>query len=189
MEVDLDRARNGDREEMARLVDQHYDAVYRFCARRLGPDHAQDAAQETFLTVQKRIGSFRGDSGLGTWLFGIAHNHCRNIARRRRIEPMGDWWDSSQVAGSGSRDANAPGPEAQTCDPADVLIDRQVLRDALAALSPDHREVVLLHEVEGLSYREAAEVIGVPEGTVKSRLHHAFLNLRRAVLGPDEVTA
>jgi RNA polymerase sigma-70 factor (ECF subfamily) len=76
-----------------------------------------------------------------------------------------------------------------TANPEGAIVDRQALKDALSTLSEDHREVVLLHEVEGLTYQEAAEVLGVPEGTVKSRLHHAFLNLRRALLGPEEVTA
>jgi RNA polymerase sigma-70 factor (ECF subfamily) len=61
------------------------------------------------------------------------------------------------------------------------LIDRHSLQDALDKLSAEHREVVLLHEVEGLNYEEAASIIGVPVGTVKSRLHHAFANLRRSL--------
>ncbi len=189
MDVDLVRARSGDREAMAKLVDDHYDAVYRFCARRIGPEPAQDAAQETFLTAQKRLRSFQGNSSLATWLFGIAHNHCRNIARKRKMEAIGDWrFVTGEVDSSGGN----PCPEHHESGVTDherTIIDRQLLREALETLSPDHREVVLLHEVEGLTYQEAAEVLGVPEGTVKSRLHHAFLNLRRALLGPDEVTA
>jgi RNA polymerase sigma-70 factor (ECF subfamily) len=195
MESDLDRARNGDREALGRLVDSHYDAVYRFCARRIGPEHAKDAAQETFLTAQKRLQSFQGDSSVGTWLFGIAHNHCRNIARKKKMEATQNWLavGSEQLAEESSITANRQLPTANS---ENNLIDRHSLREALNALSAEHREVVLLHEVEGLTYVEAAKVLGVPEGTVKSRLHHAFLNLRRAMaptssglIGPEEVTA
>lgn len=172
MEMDVTHAQIGSREAMARLVEAHYDAVFRFCARRIGPDQAADAAQETFVTAHKMIRKFRGDSSLRTWLFGIANNHCRHASRRKRAESW-DWTMEHD---------GAHNPEGS-------LIDRQALRVALQSLSEEHREVVLLHEVEGLTYGEAAAVLGIPEGTVKSRLHHAFLGLRRALLGAEEVMA
>lgn len=163
MDERAQRAARGDREAMAQIAVDHYPAVYRFCVRRLGPDLAADAAQETFLTAQKAIKRFDGTSALSTWLFGIALNTCRNLARKRRTEMSYEHaWDVA---------ANEPGES--------TLVDRQALRGALKKLSPVHLEVVILHEVEGLTYEEAATVIGVPVGTVKSRLHHAFLDLRR----------
>jgi RNA polymerase sigma-70 factor (ECF subfamily) len=171
MEADLERAKRGDRDAMARLVDAHYDAVYRFCARRVGAQLAEDLAQETFIVAQRQLRNFESRSSLSTWLFGIAHNQVRNAVRKRKLEPV-DW----------TMDAGTTNPES-------TLIDREALRKALGGLSEEHREVVLLHEVEGLSYDEAAEVLGIPPGTVKSRLHHAFLNLRRALGVGSEVTA
>ncbi len=148
---------------MAEIAVEHYAAVYRFCVRRLGPDLASDAAQETFLIAQKSIKRFDGTSALSTWLFGIALNTCRNLARKRRTEMSYEHaWDVA---------AKEPGES--------TLVDREALRGALKKLSPTHLEVVILHEVEGLTYEEAATLIGVPVGTVKSRLHHAFLDLRR----------
>jgi RNA polymerase sigma-70 factor (ECF subfamily) len=167
MDADLQLARKGDRNAMARLVDQHYDAVYRFLARRVGAELAQDLAQETFLSAQKTISSFEGRSTITTWLFGIAHNHVRNSVRKRKVEPV-DWI------------MNEP-----TENPESTLINRETLRKALKTLSEEHREVVLLHEIDGLTYEEAAGVLGIPVGTVKSRLHHAFLALRRALLGAE----
>jgi RNA polymerase sigma-70 factor (ECF subfamily) len=163
MEPNLEAAREGNRQAMAHIVDTHYDAVFRFCARRIGADHAADVAQETFLAAQRQIKSFEGRSALRTWLFGIALNHCRNASRRKRLEPL-DWT------------VNEPAD-----NPESTLIDREALRKALRGLSDEHREVVLLHEVDGLTYEEAASVIGIPVGTVKSRLHHAFAALRRAL--------
>ena len=168
MDFDISHAQIGSREAMARLVEAHYDAVYRFCARRIGPELAADAAQETFLTAQKAIKRFRGDSSLRTWLFGIAHNHCRHQSRKNRTES----WDWTTMEEGGH-------------NPESSLIDRQALRTALQTLSVEHREVVLLHEVEGLTYEEAAKVLEIPVGTVKSRLHHAFLGLRRALIGAE----
>jgi RNA polymerase sigma-70 factor (ECF subfamily) len=172
MDNDVTHAQIGNRDAMARLVEAHYDAVFRFCARRIGPDLAADAAQETFVTAQRAIKKYRGDSSLRTWLFGIANNHCRHASRKHRAENW-DWTMEHD---------GAHNPESS-------LIDRQALRVALQTLSPEQREVVLLHEVDGLTYVEAAEVLGIPEGTVKSRLHHAFLGLRRALLGAEEVMA
>lgn len=167
MDLDIEHAKRGSREAMARLVDAHYDAVYRFCARRVGPELAQDLAQETFVSAQKQIRNFEGRSSLGTWLFGIAHNHVRNAVRKRRLEPV-DWMN----------DAPSENPES-------AWVDREALRKALTALTAEHREVVMLHEVEGLTYEEAAGILGIPVGTVKSRLHHAFLSLRRQLLGSE----
>lgn len=161
-----DRIRNaqrGDREAFAALAAENYSAVYRFCARRIGPDAAEDAAQETFVTAQRAIRGFAGSSRIETWLFGIANNVCRQVARRRRLEmnTMRAW-------------TNDPAPSGEA-----TLVNREVLRNALAKLSAEHREVVMMHEVEGLAYGEIAEVLAVPVGTVKSRLHHAFLQMRR----------
>lgn len=175
MDEDLQRARNGDAEAMAQIVRHHYAFVYRFCARRLGPELAQDAAQETFLTAQKSIRRFDGSSSLSTWLLGIAHNHCRNLARKNRHEFS---WPGEHEMETLSAESSEK-----------VIVDRHALREALAKLSPEHREAVLLHELEGLSYEEAALVAGVPAGTIKSRLHYAFVQLRRALTGAEEVTA
>ncbi|MEQ1932847.1 MAG: RNA polymerase sigma factor [Fimbriimonadaceae bacterium] len=157
------RAARGDREAMGDIAVEHYSAIYRFCARRLGPELAADAAQETFLTAQKAIKRFDGTSALSTWLFGIALNTCRNLARKRRIE--------MNIEHAWNVAAASPGES--------TLVDREALRGALKKLTSEHLEVVILHEVEGMTYEEAAGVLGVPVGTVKSRLHHAFVSLRR----------
>jgi len=169
MEGTVEQAKSGDRQALASLVSEHYARVYRFCARRVGPELAQDAAQETFLTMQKAIRRYESKSAFPTWLLGIAHNHCRNISRKRRMDPapLDNWFEHNEPSHN----------------PSDPIVNREALRCALAELSPEHREVVLLHEIEGLRYLEIAEILGIPEGTVKSRLHHAFLNLRTNLVG------
>ena len=148
--------------DMDRVVRDHYDAVYRFCARRIGIGRAADASQETFVTAQRAIRRFRGESSLRTWILGIAVNECRRAIRKGGAEPL-----PLEVDLAGHTDDEG------------ALVNRQVLAEALARLSDEHREVVLLHEIEGLTYDEIAEATGVPSGTVKSRLHHAFLRLRK----------
>lgn len=165
MQIAQELPRHGSPLDIGTIAREHYDTVYRFCARRIGIDHAADAAQETFLTAQGVLSKFAGRSDLKTWLLGIAHNECRRQARRRRLAP-----------------APLPliEPASAGCDE-EAIVDREALRAAFAKLSPEHQHVVLLREIEGLSYEEAAAVLGVPEGTVKSRLHHAFLQLRRSL--------
>lgn len=165
METILQRAAKGDREAMARIVSEYYAPVYGFCVRRLGADLGQDAAQETFVTAQRGIKRFDGRSTLSTWLFGIANNHCREQSRKRKREITFE--DSFDIAGNEQVEAGA--------------VNREFLRNALLKLSPEHREVVVLHEIEELTYEEAAAVLGVPVGTVKSRLNAAFGNLRRSM--------
>jgi RNA polymerase sigma-70 factor, ECF subfamily len=149
--------------DMDRVVRDHYDAVYRFCARRIGVARAADTAQETFVTAQRALSRFRGESSLRTWLLGIALNECRRSIRRHGTDPLP--LDVDLVC--------------KSSDDESAFVDRQALASALARLSDDHREVVLLHELQGLTYEEVATVLNVPVGTVKSRLHHAFINLRR----------
>ncbi|MCW5947462.1 MAG: sigma-70 family RNA polymerase sigma factor [Fimbriimonadales bacterium] len=161
------RAASGDREAMADIVRLFYADVYRFCSRIVGADAADDATQEAFLIALRRIRVFRGESTLKTWLFGIALNVTRNMKRKRLPLPLADWDHSNSE------------------DPSDQLIDAERLRCALAKLSPEHREVVILHEMEGLSYDECGHVVGIPSGTVKSRLHHAFRQLRLHLEGAE----
>jgi len=155
--------------DIGRLAREHYDSVFRFCVYRVGIDRAPDAAQETFLTAQKVAKNFRGDAKPLTWLFGIAHNECRRIVRQHKLDPISPEFIEDPAGPSGEH----------------LIIEREVLRQAMESLSQEHRDVVLLHEIEGLTYEEIAVIVGVPVGTVKSRLHHAFQNLRRFVYTPE----
>lgn len=157
---------------MASIAREHYEGVYRFCARRVGVERAADVAQETFLTAQKALKNYRGESSLSTWLFGIAHNECRRIYRQARATPVTVELDPARC-----------GVDRTEGD----VLNREALRSALAGLSAEHREVVMMHEIEGLTYDEIATIVGVPAGTVKSRLHHAFLNLRKEMATTEEV--
>lgn len=173
MEAHITRASRGDREAFAQIVAEHYASVYRFCARRLGPELGQDAAQETFLAAQKALARFDGSSTLLTFLLGVAHNQCRNLARKNRMEiSFDEVW-----------------PDRSTEDVERRTIDRHELHRALKSLSLEQREAVVMHEIEGLTYDEIGAVLRVPSGTIKSRLHHAFLALRQRLLPSEELSA
>ena len=151
------------------LAKEHYDAVFRFCSVRVGYHRAGDAAQETFLTAQKNLSKFRGDSKPLTWLIGIAFNECRRVSRMHSAEDYV--------------------PEFANSSPEGEIVDRELLRKALLTLTLEHRDVVLLHEIDGFTYEEIAVIVGVPVGTVKSRIFHAFSGLRKALfIDPKEVS-
>lgn len=147
--------------DIVELAERYYEDVVAFCIRRVGYDRAGDMAQETFLTAQRIAGKFQGKSTVKTWLLGIANNHCREECRRHGREILAD-------------------PEVfELPDNGPELVERVVLEEAILKLTLEHREVVVLHELDGLTYDEISGVLGVPSGTVKSRLHHAFVHLRK----------
>ena len=154
--------------DIAKLAQQHYDRVFRFCSTRVGYHHAGDAAQETFVTAQRNLSKFRGESQPLTWLIGIALNECRRVNRNlQRSEQLPEIKDETSQESE--------------------LINREILRQAMSKLSDEHREVVTLHEIDGFTYEEIAQITNIPVGTVKSRLFHAFTNLRKAIYTPEEV--
>lgn len=168
MQMRLLWAKKDARETIRRWSALHYDAVWRFCRWRVGPDHASDVTQEVFVTATLKHDDYRPEVAPRTWLFGIALRHCQNASRKANREAPLDWLS----------DRGSPDPSAD-------LIQREELRRALSALSEEHRTVVLLKEIEQLTYHEIAEILGIPAGTVKSRLHYAFLEMRKQLREPE----
>jgi len=168
MEIDptvLARARRGDQRAFALLV-RHYDDGLRALAYRLlgDRDRMDDALQEAYVRAFRALPSFRGDSAVGTWLYRIAYNACIDELRReRQVVPL-----------ESVRERPDPRP-----GPGELLPVRRLLADALAALPAPDRAAVLLVDAQGFDYRSAAEILGVPEGTVASRLNRTRAVLRR----------
>ena len=164
--VTVARARRGDERAFAALV-RHYDAGLRALAFRLLGDRARmdDALQETYVKAYRALPQFRGDSAVGTWLYRIAYNACLDELKRTRAVV----------------ELEAVRERAHDADPAEAMSLRQTLGRALAELAPEDRAAVLLVDADGFDYRSAAEVLGIPEGTVASRLNRARAALRRAL--------
>jgi RNA polymerase sigma-70 factor (ECF subfamily) len=181
----LDKARRGDERAFAHLLRLHQDRVYDLLVRMLGDRaEAEDVTQEVFLAFHRALPAFRGDSKISTWLFRIAKNHCLN-----RLKYLGrrgaDRHVEIEAADDPSRDE---GPERP-----DRALERrrqdERVQAAIAALPEEQRLVVVLREIEGLSYEEIADVLEQPEGTVKSRLHRARLALAKSLAGLAEENA
>ena len=176
--------RTGDPEAFARLVRLHEGMVVSLAARLLGEvEEARDVAQEVFLQVYKRLGAFEGRSSLRTWIYRIAINQCHNRRRfwhrrrRDRERPLDDAILAPAVPGAG-----APRREPLRGDAAPAS-GRGGSRRRCSSCASSTAAVLVLREVEGLTCEEVAAALGVPEGTVKSRLSRAREAMRRKLAG------
>jgi len=167
--------RTGDPEAFARLVAMHEGMVFNLAARLLGDgEEARDAAQEVFLKVYRTLPGFEGRSSLKTWIYRIVVNQCHN---RRRF------WHRRRRDREEALDDRV---EARVAGPFEETLRHERARrvqTALLDLRFEQRTVLVLREVEGLSCEEIATSLGVPEGTVKSRLSRAREALRRRLQG------
>jgi RNA polymerase sigma-70 factor (ECF subfamily) len=179
----LRKLRERDERAFRELVETYQDRVFSLLYRMIGRrDEAEDLAQEVFVTVFKSIEQFRGESKLSTWLYRIAANHCKNrikyLARRhdRTTGLLDEASERVAVAQGGAPvGAGRIAPPDQALEGAE---NDRIVQRAIAELDEDHRLVVVLRDIEELTYEDICEVTGLPEGTVKSRLHRARLALK-----------
>ena len=187
----IERARSGDHDAFRVLVERYQGRVYRLAVRVLrDEEQARDAVQDAFLKVYRSLDRFEGRSSFYTWLYRLVLNVCLDLRRRDRPDRRVDWseerWEqaSEEAAGPDALSGSpAPGP-GLAMERAEL---RSAIRDAIQTLPDDARQTLLLREVDGLSYAEIAEVLGVPRGTVMSRLHYARRRLRRVLVDSGAV--
>jgi len=174
----------GEPDAFERLVRLHKDRVFGLCLRMMGSmEEAEDLAQEVFLTVFRAIGRFRGESLLSTWIYRITRNHCLNRLKflKRRAHEKRQPLDDFRQADLAGESIHAP-VASRVPRPDRLAEGRQmeaIIQAQIAKLSEDHRELVVLRDVEHLSYEEIQEITGLAAGTVKSRLHRARMELAR----------
>ena len=166
-ELRVIRSQRGDALAFEQLLRRWTPSLHRFCKRAgIAEDDAPDVVQEVWHAVVRRLPDLQSPSAFSAWLFRIATarcaDHLRVKIRRRRAEP-------SYVSG----DPELPADE--------ILMKREMTQDVhrvLGSMDFDHRVTLLLHYIEGFSVKETAEIVGVPAGTIRSRLHHARLNFK-----------
>lgn len=171
-----------DEEAFTEVVRQYQHRVFNICLRMLGSrEEAEDVAQEVFVAVFKHIDSFRGDSQFSTWLYRIAVNRARNrikyLARRSQRDHQAIEDTAEGAVADNPLGSTVPRPDGQALG---NELER-IIQEGLAALAEDHRLVLVLRDIENLSYREIAEIVELNEGTVKSRLFRARVALKEYV--------
>ncbi|MFW6192641.1 MAG: RNA polymerase sigma factor [Gemmatimonadota bacterium] len=166
----VERAREGDRSAMCRLYEAHAGRVYSVVRRLAGRDDlADDLSQEAWIRAFEKLHLFRGESSFGTWMYRLATNtalnHLRSASRHRDLEEQATREAGARVTGSVD----------------EAVINQKVLGDALDRLPPGYREVLVLHDVEGLTHREIGEKLDIATGTSKSQLHKARARMQELI--------
>lgn len=173
------QAKQGSREAFAALVELYQTKVYNLALRMTGsPEDAADLSQETFLNAWRGFPSFQGDSSFSTWLYRLTNNACIDFLRREKRRRS---VDGALPLDDGETDYAAFVPDESPSP--QMLLEGQELRESirrgLMQLSEEHRQVLVLREISGLSYAEISAITGLEEGTVKSRIARARLSLRK----------
>ena len=168
----VQRIQNGDADAFAVLMEEYQKKVYLLALRTVGNQQdAEDMTQEAFLRAYRSIHSFRGDSKLSVWLYRLTTNLCIDLLRSRGRKPT-----VSLTVEDSDEDTQELDVTDERYDPEEIFQRRELQRAVqrgLAALPEDYRVILVLRELEGLSYAEIGEVLGLEEGTVKSRLFRA----------------
>ena len=163
------RLKSGDRSAIDQAVDRYSKPLYAFILRMTAErETAEDVFQETWVRVIRNIGSFRGDAKFSTWLFQIALNLCRNLARQKSRRTYVDIDQADQLSEE---------PEADGRDP---LLSRKI-KKLVASLPDKMREVIVLRFYHDRTDQEIAEITGLPPGTIKSRIFRGMNMLREKI--------
>ena len=173
----IDRFKKGDTSAFGTIVVKYQDKVYNLCRHLLGNAHdAEDAAQDVFLKAYQALPRFQPDASLYTWLYRIATNTCIDHLRKPIFESLfGDSGEGERLIHDLVSDAPSPEKLYQAKE-----IDN-ALQMCLKKLSPKLRAIIVLKEVEELSYEEMAETLGISMGTVKSRIARAREDLQKCM--------
>lgn len=171
----IERARRGDQQAFRTLVEKYQRRVFSLALGILkNPDEARDVSQEAFLKAHRHLGTFQGSASFYTWIYRITVNLCIDLRRKAGRDHAE--FDEKLLPREVGGPAASVSPQRLSFDPQRALHNtelRKRMLSALQELSEVHRSVLLLREVEGLSYKEIAETLNCPEGTVMSRLFHA----------------
>jgi RNA polymerase sigma-70 factor (ECF subfamily) len=172
----IELVKKGDAKAMDQILARHENKIYRFGLRMCGnEDDARDVLQETLLAAFKNLGTFRGDSQISTWLYQVARSFCIKQRRRREGEPARlESMEGSEVKALAT-DSTALDSKAHAREVGHVI------QAAMNTLQEEHREALVLRDVEGLSAEEAADVVGIEVGALKSRLHRARIQLKQSL--------
>ena len=172
------RLQKRDETAFEELLRQYEKKVYTLCFRMCGnSEDAEEAAQDTFLALWRGIDRFRQESSLSTWIYRLASNACIDLLRRRKKQGSSLSLDDEELF----LDAVDPAPRPQ--DAVEHREAQKLLQEGLSALPEEYRKVLILREIEGLSYTEIAESASLELGTVKSRISRGRVLLRNFLSG------
>jgi len=172
----------GRRDAFGELVSRYQARLYNAALRLVqSPDDAADVVQDAFLNAYQSLHTFKGDAEFFTWLYRIAFNTAISLKRKKRPT-----LSLESQSGETGIDPDDPSEYVKPGAALERTEDERQLSEAIGRLSPEHREVLLLKDIEGMKYEDIAEILGVPIGTIRSRLHRARLELRDLLVPFEE---
>ena len=176
-ELLLRRAKNGDPEAFEQLMTPLENQIWRICWHYMGErESTADCGQETMIRVWKGLAQYREESSFESWVYRIAANCCLDQLRKRKRDR------SESIEPLKEQGFDPPDPEADTEARVVARDERQRLREAIAQLPEDQRDALVLTQLEGVSYEQAAAMLGATEGTIKSRVSRAKARLKELML-------
>jgi RNA polymerase sigma-70 factor (ECF subfamily) len=188
------RYQRGDRQAFTILVRRHQSALFNFAVRQIRtPTTAEEVVQEAFVRVVQNAADFKHEARFTTWIYTIVRNLCIDHLRKSSLRRHPSLDEAVSRAGSGSGEGDGPTLGERTEDPR-ASVEREAtgreialkIASAVEALPDDQREVFLLREGSNLPFKEIAEITGVPENTVKSRMRYALERLQQALSDYEE---
>ena len=165
------RAKQGDPSAFAELIESHQERLYRFLLRTTNQTElAEDAVQDAFIRVLRNIDRFDERYRFSTWLFTIARRLLLNSLQKKKPLNAGDWLDAAS--------SSVMAFSVDTEDESDREFAAEIIDGAMDALTPHQREIVILYHHKGRSVQQISDLLGMPEGTIKSHLHRARRRMR-----------
>lgn len=183
----LERAKAGDIAAFEQLIESYQKKIFNIALRMLGNyDDAGDLSQEVLIRIYKSIGSFKEQSSFSTWIYRITTNVCLDEIRKRKNRKIISLDEEIRLEDGEMKrqiESDEPSPE-ETAEAEDL---KKIVNDAIGRLSEEHRIVIVLRDLQGLSYEEIAEVLKCPEGTVKSRINRGRQALKNILASKREL--
>jgi RNA polymerase sigma-70 factor (ECF subfamily) len=175
----ISECREGNTAAFGELVSRHQDRLFNSVLRLVkSAEDARDVVQEAFISAYQSLHSFKGDALFFTWLYRIAMNTAISLKRKQKptLRIGGDGDEQTGIEPADSSALSRPGYAIEMAE------EERIVHEALAKLSSEHRAVLVMKDMEGMKYEDMAEILGVPIGTIRSRLHRARLEMRDILL-------
>jgi RNA polymerase sigma-70 factor (ECF subfamily) len=181
----IEKSKRGDVESFEILIKSYQTLAYNIAFRMLGNiEDANDATQDALVKVFKSIQSFQGQSSFSTWLYRIVTNTCLDELRKRKRQKVYSYHNPVEMK-DGEMERDVVDPSSNTEEILEKREEIKSIQDAIQALPEQHKTVIILRDIKGLSYEQISEILDCPHGTIKSRISRARLALKEIIMNKE----